>query len=107
MSLDTYKLHKLQGKGFDQLYSDHIPKWTKMVQKTADGVWACVGDNDSIKVGDVIAAVAHGIKISNEFEHHLAVKKLTQQYWAHWFAEYVVEKIYPHAEIKKQPGGNQ
>lgn len=107
MSLDTYKLHKLQGKGFDQLYSDHVPKWTEMVNKTADGVWACVGNADSIKVGDVVSSLAHGIKISGEFENHLAIQKLTQQYWAQWFAEYVVEKIYPHAEIKKQvPGGH-
>jgi hypothetical protein len=101
MTLDTYKLHKLQGKGFDQLYLDHTAKWTKMVQKAAESIWACVGDIESIKAGDVIAAVSHGIKISAEFENHLGINKLKEQYWAYWFAEYVVEKIYPHAEIKK------
>lgn len=100
MSLDTYKLHKLLGKSFDKLYTEHKAKWNKMVEKSADSVRACVGEHDSIKAGDVVAAVEHGIKISAEFEKHLDSKKLTQQYWAKWFAEYTVEQIYPHAEIK-------
>jgi len=100
VSLDTYKLHKLIGKGFDVLYADHKDKWNKMVGKAVDSVRACVGENEAIKAGDVVAAVQHGIKISKEFEDHLGGKKLTQQYWAGWFAEYVVEQIYPHAEIK-------
>jgi hypothetical protein len=29
MSLDTHKLHKLVGKSFDKLYSDHSAKWKK------------------------------------------------------------------------------
>jgi hypothetical protein len=101
MSLDTHKLHKLNGKGFDKLYSDHKPKWNKMVEKAVDSVRACIAHGETIKAGDVVAALEHGIKISKEFENHLGVKKLTQQYWVRWYAEYVVEQIYPHAEIKE------
>jgi hypothetical protein len=46
--------------------------------------------------------VEHGIKISREFENHLQGKKLTQLYWARWYAEYIVEQIYPHAAIKER-----
>jgi hypothetical protein len=101
MSLDTYKLHKLVGKGFDTLYTDHAEKWKLMVEKSVESVRACIEANAPIKAGDVIAAVVHGIKISKEFEDHLESKKLTQQYWVGWFAEYVVEQIYPYAEIKE------
>jgi hypothetical protein len=101
MSLDTYKLHKLVGKGFDELYSDHSEKWNTMVEKASDSVAACIGKGEPIKSGDVVAAVEHGIKISKEFENHLGSKGLTQQYWAKWFAEYIVEQIYPHAVITK------
>lgn len=100
MSLDTYELHKLVGKGFDALYKDHDAKWKAVVEKAVEGVRACVGAGQPIKAGDVVAAVEHGIKISKEFEDHLAEKKLTQLYWVKWFAEYIVEQIYPHAEIK-------
>jgi hypothetical protein len=104
MSLDTFKLHKLEAKGFDKLYIDHAEKWNNMVGKAVEGVRACVDEGAAIKAGDVVAALIHGISISNEFESHLETKKLTQKYWAGWFAEYVVEQIYPHAEIKEKKG---
>jgi|SRR6185437_14500410 len=107
MSLDTYKLHRLNGKEFNTLYTEHAGKWKKMVEKSVESVRACVGENEPIKSGDVVAALEHGIKISQEFEAHLSKNKLTQQFWSDWFAEYVVEQIYPHAEIKEQKkGGN-
>jgi hypothetical protein len=100
MTLDTYKLHKLFAKGFDKLYLDHKEKWDKMVKKAAEEIKACVAENENVRAGDVIATIEHGVSISNEFDHHLSVKKLTQQYWAMRFAEYIVEQNYPHAEIK-------
>lgn len=104
MSLDTYKLHRLTGKGFEKLYSEQKDKWNKMVEKAVDSVKASVAEGEAIKAGDVVAALEHGVKISKEFENHLVSKKLTQLYWARWFAEYVVEQVYPHAEIKpKEP----
>jgi ketosteroid isomerase-like protein len=107
MSLDTYKLHRLSGKSFDKLYTDHRKKWNKMVEKAADSVRACIPEGAAIKAGDVVAAVEHGIRISKEFEDHLAGEKLIQKYWAGWFAEYIVEQIYPHAEIKEAKDGGQ
>lgn len=104
MSLDTFKLHKLQAKEFDKLYVAHTEKWNKMVTKAVDGVRACVDEGAPIKAGDVVAALIHGVSISKEFENHLETQKLTQKYWASWFAEYVVEQIYPHAEIKENKG---
>lgn len=101
MSLDTYKLHKLLGKDFDKLYTAQAAKWKLMVEKSVEGVRASIGDGAAINTGDVVAAVVHGIKISKEFEDHLESQRLTQQYWVGWFAEYVVEQIYPHAEIKE------
>lgn len=102
MSLDTYKLHKLRAKGFDKLYTDQKAKWDRMVEKAVESVRASIADGEAIKSGDVVAAVEHGIKISKEFEAHLALKKLTQLYWVKWYAEYIVEQIYPHAEIKEK-----
>jgi hypothetical protein len=99
MTLDTYKLHKLAAKEFDKLYRDHKEKWDKMVLKAAEGVKTCMAENEAVRAGDVIATVEHGIRVSREFDHHLTIKKLTQEYWATRFAEYIVEQNYPHAEI--------
>lgn len=107
MSLDTYVLHRLQAKEFDKLYQEHTDKWNKMVEKAVESVRACVEAGAAIKSGDVVAALVHGITISKEFENHLEEEKLNQKYWGRWFAEYVVEQVYPHAEIKEkdQTGG--
>jgi hypothetical protein len=105
MTLDTYKLHKLTAKDFHTLYHDHKAKWDKMVRKAAEEIKACVADGENVRAGDVIATVEHGIRVSREFDHHLSVKKLTQQYWATRFAEYIVEQNYPHAEITIDEGG--
>ena len=105
MSLDTYKLHKLVAKGFDTLYEEHSEKWNKMVEKAAESVKACVSDGEPIRAGDVVATVEHGIRVSKEFDNHLGTKRLTQQYWATMFAEYIVEQNYPHAEITVETNG--
>lgn len=104
MTLDTYKLHKLEEKGFHTLYAEHKEKWDKMVKKAAEEIKACVAENEHVRAGDVIATVEHGIRVSREFDHHLTLKKLTQQYWATRFAEYIVERNYPHAEIIIEEG---
>jgi hypothetical protein len=104
MSLDTFKLHKLVAKGFDKLYTDHKAKWDKMVEKAAESVKEGVAANETIRAGDVIATVEHGIRISTEFDNHLTLKKLTQKYWATRFAEYIVEQNYPHAAIDIKHG---
>jgi allophanate hydrolase subunit 2 len=100
MSIDTDKLHKLKGKGFFELYSLNPAKWKEMVDNAATYAKSCVGEGEAVKDGDVISVVENAIKISKDFENHLTKKKLTQKYWIRWFAEYIVDIIYPHPEIK-------
>lgn len=76
-------------------------RWSRRPQKK---IKTCVAENEHVRAGDVIATVEHGIRVSREFDHHLTLKKLTQQYWATRFAEYIVERNYPHAEIIIEEG---
>lgn len=99
MTFDTFKLHKLVAKGFDKLYTAHKEKWDKMVLKAAEEIKACIAENEQIRAGDVVATVEHGVRVSHEFDAHLAEKKLKELYWATRFAEYIVEQNYPHAKI--------
>jgi len=74
MSLDTHRLHKLNGKGFDKLYTVHSVKWRKMAEKSVETVRTRISEGEAVKAGDVVAAVEHGIRISKEFEKHLESK---------------------------------
>jgi len=62
MSLDTHKLHKLNGKGFDKFYTVHSVKWRKMVEKSVETVRTRISEGEAVKAGDVVAAVDQGIR---------------------------------------------
>ena len=95
MSLDTEKVHRLNGKSFDELYTKHQGKWQEMIEKAREYAQSCVGKGEQIRIGDVISVVQHAIKIDPMFEKHMKGKGLTQKYWVTWFAEYLMDSIYP------------
>lgn len=103
MSLDTEKLHKLRGKGFIELHAKFNDKWKAMVDNAFEYAQTCVNSGEKVRIGDVVAIVQNGIKIDPEFEKHLQKKHLTQRYWLTWFAEYIVEQVYPQPELASQP----
>ena len=57
MSLDTEKLHKLRGKGFDTLYDDNPEKWKEMVATALAYAKICIPDGEKVKIGDVETVV--------------------------------------------------
>ena len=93
MSLDTEKLHRLKGKSFDTLYASNPDKWKKMVQDARDYVETFLAPGEKVRIGDVVAIVQNAIRIDPEFEQH--TKAIRQRYWVVWFAEYLVEQVYP------------
>ena len=101
MSLDTQKLHRLKGKSFDKLYEDHAPKWKEMVQKARDYAQTCVGKDDKVRIGDVVEVIVNAIRIDPTFEKHTKDKALPQKFWVFYFAEYIVDRVYPQPDLKK------
>lgn len=99
MSLDTEKLHRLKGKSFDKLYTDHALKWKQMVGKARDYAQTCVGAGEKVRIGDVVAVVQNAIRIDPTFEKHTKEKSLPQKFWVTWFAEYIVDCVYPQPAL--------
>jgi hypothetical protein len=98
MSFDTDKMHKLRGKGFEQLYKKNPAKWNEIVGKARDYAKTWVGTNEKIHHGDVVSALMNAVRIEPDFEAFVKKERLPQKYWIAWFAEYLVEQIYPQAE---------
>ncbi len=96
MSLDTEKIHRLKGKEFDELYKKGSKKWSAMVQMAHDYAQSIMPKGEHARIGDVVEIVQNAIKIDPDFEKHFSEQKLTQKYWAEWYAEYIVEQVYPH-----------
>lgn len=100
MSLDTEKLHRLNGKGFDKLYSSDPKRYTEMAHKALEYSKTCVPKGEKVRVGDVVSVIQNAVRIDPDFEAHLKNKKLTQKFWQGWFAEYVLEQVFPQPELK-------
>jgi hypothetical protein len=103
MSLDTEKLHKLKGKEFDKLYDKHPNKWKEMVASARAYAQTCVPKGEKVRIGDVVTVVQNAIKIDPDFEKHVQGKSLIQKYWVLWFAEYMIEQVYPQPVLNAEP----
>jgi hypothetical protein len=101
MSLDTAKLHRLNGKSFDKLYEGSAEKWNEMVASARDYAQTCVGVGEKVRIGDVVEVVQNAIRIDPTFEKYVKSKTLPQKFWVSWFAEYIVDRVYPQPELKK------
>lgn len=100
MSLTIEIEHRLNDKGFDKLYDGHTDKWVEMAAKAREYTESFIGENESVRPGDVSENLQNAIKIDPNFEGHLKAKKLTQKYWVRYFSDYILEKIYP-TDIEK------
>jgi hypothetical protein len=100
MSLDTERLHRLKGKSFDTLYASAPQKYQEMADKALEYAKTCVPPGEKVRPGDVVAVIQNAVRIDPAFEAHLKQRSLTQKYWQLWFAEYIVEQVYPQPELK-------
>jgi len=100
MSLDTEKLHRLKSKSFDTLFAATPDKFREMADKALEYAKTCVQPGEKVRTGDVVSVIQNAVRIDPAFEAHLKSRSLTQKYWQVWFAEYIVEQVYPQPELK-------
>jgi len=72
-----------------------------MVQKARDYAQTCVGKDDKVRIGDVVEVIVNEIRIDPTFEKHTKDKTLPQKFWVFYFAEYIVDRVYPQPDLKK------
>src|SRR4051794_32577115 len=102
MSLDAEKVHALVSKKFDQLFSDYQDLWRDLAGSVTAHVQTVLKRNGEIvRAGDVSAVLQLAVKVDPVFEKHLADKRLTQKYWAVYFSDYIIEKIYGGPDLKE------
>lgn len=100
MSLTLEKLHALRSKGFDKLYDRHAPEWKEMAEDAVQYAKTYIAGKEKIRSGDIVEILQNAIKVNAEFEKYVKEKGLQQKYWVSWFSEYIVDQIFPQAEIK-------
>jgi hypothetical protein len=97
MSLTLERLHRLQGKGFNALYDQHKAKWKEMVGKATEYAKTFIDPAEKVRPGDIAEILANAIKVDPDFENHVKTKGLQQKYWVTYYADYILDQVYPHA----------
>jgi len=101
MSFDTERLHKLRSKGFDSLFDKSKEKYKEMADTALKYARTCVPPGEKVRLGDVVAVIQNAVRIDPAFETHLKKNKLVQKYWVTYFAEYVLDQVYPQPDLTK------
>lgn len=99
MSLTVETLHRLRSKGFDNLYSRHEEKWVALVINATTYAKTYIGADDKVRPADIAEVLQNALKIDPDFETHVKGKSLKEKYWVAHFADYIMDQIYPPAEI--------
>lgn len=105
MSLDTEQMHRLIAKGFNTLFSENEEKYREMVEKARQYAATCIPQGEKLRAPDIAFAARGAIRIDPMFEAHLNKKKLTQKFWVSWYADYIVEQVYPQPDFAQPQGG--
>lgn len=95
MSLTLERLHRLRSKGFETLYTEHEPQWREMVANAQEYARTFIDTQERIRPGDIEEILQNAIKVDTSFVAHVKAKGLQQKYWVVWFAEYILDQMYP------------
>lgn len=99
MSLTLEKLHRLRGKGFNTLYSDHKAKWEEMVASAKNYAKTFIVQGERVRPGDVSDILQNAIRVDPDFENFVKTKRLLQKYWVAFFSDYILDQVYPSQPI--------
>ncbi len=100
MSLTLERLHRLRGKGFDKLYTDHSKKWEATVSNATKFAKTYIGAGEKIRPGDLEKIIQNAVEVDPDFEKYVKAESLPQKYWIAWFSEYILDQIFPTAPIE-------
>jgi hypothetical protein len=95
MSLTLEKLRRLRDKEFDQLYDGNVDKWVAMVNNARTYAHSFIVDGETIRPGDLAEIIKNAIRNDPDFLTHVAENGTHQKYWVDWYADYILDRIYP------------
>jgi hypothetical protein len=95
MALTLEKEQRLTSVGLVGLFNDHRQLWKEMAQQAHDYVKQYVDRaSATVRIDDVVGVLVPALRVTDILTAKLAEKKLTQKYWADWFGDYVLEKVW-------------
>ncbi len=93
MGLTAIARLRLEGKGFDKLFTDYQAQWMDMAEKAKKLIADQLNPGEPT-VDDIKKTLLPLVELHPKLRAHLDVKKLTQKYWVSDFTDYVLQKVY-------------
>ena len=93
MALSLNKLKRLDDAGLVRLFEDDRKLWTAMAKDAYAYTRRFVGAE--VRPDDVVPTLVPALEVSDRLRTFLAQRKLTQNYWYTWFAELMIDRLWP------------
>jgi hypothetical protein len=93
VALNLNKLKRLEDAGLADLFDRDRKLWAAMTKEAYGYTRKFVGAE--VRPDDVVPTLVPALEVSDRLRTFLAQKKLTQQYWYTWYAELLVDRLWP------------
>jgi hypothetical protein len=96
LALSLNKLKRLGDAGLVDLFETDRKLWTAMTKDAYAYTSKFVrGSGNEVRPDDVVPTLTPALEVSDRLRTYLAERKLSQQDWYVWFAELVVDRLWP------------
>jgi hypothetical protein len=93
VALSLNKLKRLEDAGLAELFAEDQKLWAAMAKDAYAYTRKFVGTE--VRPDDLVPTLVPALEVSDRLRTFLAQKKLAQNYWYTWFAELIVDRLWP------------
>jgi hypothetical protein len=101
VGLTTKKLQRLNDQNFPKLYEDNAGRWKTLLDTAVAFLDQGLAANERIRPDDLAESLHQILEVDEQFKKYVDEERLTQQYWAKDFADYIVDRIYGKEIVKR------
>lgn len=96
MALDRVKELRLRDAKLIELYERDLELWRAMAEQAYKYAGRYIeASGAAIRQDDVVPALLPVLEVTPELRTFLERAKLRQQYWYEWFAELIIDRLWP------------
>jgi hypothetical protein len=93
VALSLNKLKRLEDAGLTEFFDADRKLWVAMTKDAYGYTRKFAGAE--VRPDDVVPTLVPALEVSDRLRTFLAARKLTQNYWFTWFAELLVDRLWP------------
>jgi hypothetical protein len=93
VALNLNKLKRLTDASLVGLFEEDQKLWTAMAKDAYTYTSKFI--KGEVRPDDVVPTLVPALEVSDRLRTYLASRKLTQNYWYTWYAELIVDRLWP------------